>query len=123
MELDELRDRACMSLRLLLPQVDDPSRLVDECLTSARKAFRDEFILSLSPEAWARIALVHITTFLDSGTDVPVGDIVAAVLRDSIHLGRIDLLAQQVGQKRADAKANGEKGPRPPAVTLTIVKP
>ncbi|HMW52101.1 MAG TPA: hypothetical protein PLN96_02755 [Zoogloea sp.] len=104
MDFDELHERACINLRLLLPQVQDPTRLVDECLLSARKSFRDDFILSLSPEAWARISLVYISTFLDSGVDVPVGDIVAAVVSDSIHLRRIDLLAQQVGQRRAEDK-------------------
>ena len=114
MDFDELHERACINLRLLLPQVQDPTRLVDECLLSARKSFRDDFILSLSPEAWARISLVYISTFLDSGVDVPVGDIVAAVVSDSIHLRRIDLLAQQVGQRRAEDKtarpSNGANG-------------
>jgi len=98
MDLGTLRDQACASLYLLIPQVGDSSRLVDECLTSARKSFRDEFILSLGPQVWAHIALVHVTTFLDSGVDVPVGDLCAAVLRDAVHLHRLDALAQGLVQ-------------------------
>lgn len=100
MDFDELRDQTCASLRLLLPQVENSSRLVGECLASARRVFRDEFILRLSPAAWARISQVYATTFLDTGADVSVGDICAAVLRDSINLNRLDLLAQQPGQTR-----------------------
>ena len=57
---------------------------------------------------------------------------VAAVLRDSIHLGRVDMLAQQVGQRQADAQGligkpspeagTDDKTARAPAVTLTVVK-
>lgn len=95
MDLDQLREQACVQLRLLLPQAGDSSRLVDECLTSARKAFRDEFILQLSPAAWARISLIYIKNFLDTGCDVPVGALVAQVLRDALHTGRMDMLSQQ----------------------------
>jgi hypothetical protein len=101
MDLDELRQRACIRLALLLPQVSDPSRLMDECLASARHSFRDEFIAKLSPEAWAHIALLHATTFLDCGVDLSVGDLVATVLRDSIHLHRIDMLSQDLAQRLA----------------------
>lgn len=119
MDFDELREQACVSLRMLLPQADDPSRLVDECLSSARRSFRDEFILSLSPAAWARIALVHVTTFLDTGADVSVGDICASVLRDSINLRRMELLAQGLAQTRADERSK----PKGKAPAMTLVKP
>lgn len=119
MDFDELRDKTCASLRLLLPRVEDSSRLVDECLASARRSFRDDFILRLSPAAWARISQVYATTFLDTGADVSIGDICAAVLRDSITLNRIDLLAQQLGQAKA------QEAPKPaaaPAPTLVLVR-
>jgi hypothetical protein len=118
MHFDELRERACASLSLLLPQVGDPSRLVDECLASARRAFKDEFILSLSPEAWARISLIHVTTFLDTEVDVSVGDIAACVLRDSINIGRMEMLAQQLAQSRAGEGGAGKAG----RSRLTVVK-
>ena len=116
MDFDELRDQICISLRLLLPQVDDSSRLVDECLASARRSFRDEFILRLSPAAWARISQIYAATFLDTGADVSVGEICVAVLRDSISLNRLDLLAQQLGQAKAlePTKPPGE----PPSLSL-----
>ncbi|MCP5426339.1 MAG: hypothetical protein H6970_14935 [Gammaproteobacteria bacterium] len=119
MNFDELRERACASLARLMPQVEGSSRLVDECLSNARLAFRDEFILQLSPEAWARIALIYTTTFLDSQADVSVGDIAAAVLRDSIHIGRMEMLAQQLAQRKLGEKA-AHKASSP---TLRVVKP
>ena len=87
---------AIIRLRLLLPIAEDPSPLVDECLTSARRSFRDEFILSMSPEAWARISLIYCKNFLDTGSDISVGEIVAKVLRDPVHIGRMDMLTQQL---------------------------
>jgi len=117
MDFDDLHQRTCVSLRLLLPQAGDSSRLVDECLSSARRSFKDDFILRLSAQAWARISLTYATTFLDSGVDVSIGEIVATVLRDAIHLGRIEMLAQQLAQSKAhSADANAS----PPK--LTVIK-
>lgn len=118
MDFDELRDQTCASLRLLLPEAGDSSRLVDECLSSARRSFKDEFILRLSPAAWARISVIYITTFLDTGADVSVGEICAAVLRDSININRMGILAQDLGQIRAEARPK----PRGEAPTLSLVR-
>lgn len=121
MDMDQLRDQACAQLRLLLPQAGDSSRLVDECLTSARKAFRDDFILQLSPAAWARISLIYIKNFLDTGCDVPVGNLVAQVLRDALHTGRMDMLSQQVAtetQSFTAAPSNLKK----PGPSLSLVR-
>lgn len=119
MNFEELRQRTCASLFLLLPQAGDSSKLVDECLNSARLSFRDEFILRLSPEAWARISLTYATTFLDSGTEVSVGEIVAAVLRDAININRMEMLAQQLAQCK-QSEHTGTSASSPPK--LTVIK-
>ncbi|MGC2166172.1 MAG: hypothetical protein WA632_09190 [Gallionella sp.] len=119
MDFDELRDLACASLALRMPQIEGSSRLVDECLTNARLEFRDQFILRLSPEAWARISLIYATTFLDTQADVSVAEIAAAVLRDSINISRMEMLAQQLAQdKLGESPAQKASSPR-----LTVVKP
>lgn len=119
MNFEELRQRTCASLFLLLPEAGDSSKLVDECLSSARLALRDEFILRLSPEAWARISLTYATTFLDSGTEVSVGEIVAAVLRDAININRLDMLAQQLAQSKEGEQMGTSASPP----KLTVIKP
>ena len=119
MNFEELRQHTCASLHLLLPQAGDSSKLVDECLSSARLSFRDEFILRLSPEAWARISLIYATTFLDSGTEVSVGEIGAAVLRDAINIRRLEMLAQQLAQ----SKEGEQTGTRASTPKLTVIKP
>jgi len=119
MNFEELRQHTCASLHLLLPQAGDSSKLVDECLSSARLSFRDEFILRLSPEAWARISLIYATTFLDSGTEVSVGEIGAAVLRDAINIRRLEMLAQQLAQ----SKEGEQTGTRASPPKLTVIKP
>jgi len=118
MNFEELQQRTCASLFLLLPQAGDSSQLVDECLSSARLSFRDEFILQLSPEAWARISLIYATTFLDSGIEVSVGEIVAGVLRDAIHIHRLDMLAQQL----ALSKEGEQTGTSASPPKLTVIK-
>ncbi len=106
MELEHLRAEASAHLALLVPPLSgDAARLVDECLESARKAFRDEFIRQLSPTAWARISLIYVTHFAETGTDLPVADIVAAVVRDSLHTRRMDMVTQSLAQERADSHA------------------
>lgn len=115
MTIDELRERACACLRLRMPPDNDPAQLVDECLSSARRSLRDEFILLLSPEAWARISLTYVTTFLESETDVSVGEIFAMVLRDSVQINRMDMLAQQLATARKDEARQASaraQGPR-----------
>jgi len=118
MELEQLRDQTCASLALLVPQLEeDVSRLVDECLADARKTFRTEFICQLSPAAWAKITLVYFKHFLDTGCDVSVAEIVATVVRDSIHTSRMDMLTLQLAQQKMDARASSKKSP-----SLTVVK-
>lgn len=119
MDLDELREAACAHLRLRLPPGNDPAQLVDECLSSARRSLRDEFILQLGPDAWAQIALAYVTAFLDTGNDVSVGEIFALVIRDSVHLKRLDILAQQAAQAKGEPAVGG----RDAATKLTVVKP
>ncbi len=119
MDFEELRDSACASLALLMPQAEGSSRLVDECLANARLEFRDQFILRLSPAAWARISLIYATTFLDTQADVSIAEIAAEVLRDSINISRMDMLAQQLAQeKMAESPAQKASSPR-----LTLVGP
>lgn len=118
MDFDQLRDQTCAGLALLMPQLEgDVSRLVDECLSDARKAFRNEFILQLSPGAWARITLIYFKHFIDTGCDVSVAEIVAAVVRDSINSSRMEMLTLDLAQKKMDVQAQAKKAP-----TLTIVK-
>lgn len=119
MKLDELREHAIAHLRLLLPGAGDPSQLMDECLASAQRSFKVDFICSLSPEAWARIALIHCKHFLDTGCDVSVGEMVAVVLRDSVHIGRLDMLTQQLA---CDKSPEPEEGHKPRVPTLRLVK-
>ncbi|MES9832589.1 MAG: hypothetical protein ABW139_10125 [Candidatus Thiodiazotropha sp. DIVDIV] len=99
MKLEKLRDQATTCIRLLVPQLGDASILVDECLASAEKSFSSEFILSLSPQAWAKITIIYHKHFLDTGSDVPVGEMVAEVVRDSIDIKRIDFLTQSLAVK------------------------
>lgn len=118
MEFDQLRDQTCASLMLLVPQLEeDVSRLVDECLDDARKTFRNEFICQLSPAAWARITLIYFKHFIDTGCDVSVAEIVAAVVRDSIGTSRMDMLTLQLAQQKMDFRAQSKKSP-----SLTVVK-
>ena len=116
MDLDQLRDQACTHLALLLPNVErDVSQMVDECLIDARKAFRDEFIYRLSPAAWARITLIYFKHFIDSGCDVSVAEIVAAVVRDSIHTSRMDMVTLQLVQNKLDDQS---ALPHPPVLKV-----
>ena len=117
MEFEELRDRTSECLAILMPQVEDGSRLVDECLANARTAFKNEFICMLSPEAWAKITLVYFKHFLDTGCDVTLAEIVTAVVRDSINTNRMDMLTLQLAQQKCEQQAQAKKPP-----SLTIVK-
>ena len=118
MEFDQLRDQACANLMLMMPSLEeDASRLVDECLTDARKSFRNEFICRLSPAAWAKITLIYFKHFLDTGCDVSVAEIVVAVIRDSINTSRMDMVTLQLAQQKVDLQ---EAERKPPA--LVVVK-
>lgn len=99
MTIDELRERACAWLSLRLRPGLDPGRLVDECLASARQSLKDEFIVRLSPEAWAQISLTYVTVFLDSERDVSIGEMFAAAVADSLRLNRLNMLAEQLANR------------------------
>ncbi len=122
-DLDRLRDQACACLAMMLPaESGNPSQLVDECLTSARRTLRDEFILQLSPQAWAQLALIYTTHFLDSGVDVPMGDIVAAVVRDALHTRRLDMVTSRLAQERQAVHFSAPEPVRASAPVLRLVK-
>ena len=105
MDFELLRAQASAHLALLVPPLrNDAGRLVDECLDNARKAFRDEFIRQLSPAAWAKISLIYVKHFAETGTDLSVAEIVAAVVRDSLHTQRMDMVTQQLTQEKIDAQ-------------------
>ncbi|MES9943238.1 MAG: hypothetical protein ABW104_07650 [Candidatus Thiodiazotropha sp. 6PLUC2] len=99
MNLDKLRDQAAASIRLWAPELGDASILVDECLASAADSFSNDFILSLSPQAWGKITIIYHKHFLDTESDVPVGEMVAEVVRDAIDTKRIDFLTQSLAQQ------------------------
>jgi hypothetical protein len=115
MELEQIRDRVIACIRLWAPQLGDASVLVDECLASARKSFSNAFILTLSPQVWAKVTIIYHKHFLDTQSDVPVGDMVAEVVRDSIRTNRIDFLTQNLAVKRQHEQGK-------PAVPLTLIK-
>jgi hypothetical protein len=116
MNLDQLREQTCANLALLAPPLGaDAARLVDECLDDARKTFRNEFICQLSPVAWAKITLIYFKHFVDSGCDVTVAEIVAAVVRDSIQTSRMDMLTLQLSQRKMDEQSSMK---RPPALRV-----
>ncbi len=104
MELDKLRDQTTAVIRIWAPELGDASMLVDECLASALKSFSREFIGSLGPQAWAKITVIYHKHFLDIESDVPVGDMVAEVVRDSIDTRRIDFLTQNLAVKKRYAQ-------------------
>ena len=121
MDIETLRERAAAHLALHYPALQDgATRLVDECLTSARRSLRDEFICRLSPEAWASIALTYIKHFVDTGADVSVGEMFAAAIRDSINLNRLDVLTQDLAQRKTAPPGEAARPAARP--TLTIVK-
>src|SRR5574343_959310 len=112
MNLDHLRDQACANLALLVPQLaEDAGRLVDECLASAQRSFRNEFIAQISPAAWARITLIYFKNFVDTGCDVTVAEIVAAVVRDSIHTSRLGMTTLQLAQDKVIARMDSGAAP------------
>ena len=119
MKFDQLRDQTCLCMQLLTPELGDSSRLVDECLASARLSFRDDFICRFRPEAWAKITLVYHKHFLDSGCDVSVAEIFVEVLRDSINSHRMDHLTKNlVLKKQYEQSLQDDKRP-----TLSVVRP
>ncbi len=118
MELDRLRDQVTASIRLWAPELGDASMLVDECLNSALKSFSKEFVCSLGPRAWASVTIIYHMHFLDTQSDVTVGEMVAEVVRDSIGTKRIDFLTQSLALRRSHERSRGgdEKSP------LSLVK-
>ena len=116
MQLDKLRDQITACIRIWAPELGDASLLVDECLASALKSFNREFVGSLSPQAWARITLIYHKHFLDIGSDVSVGEMVAAAVRDSIDTSRIDFLTQNLALRKRDAQRKSGVAP------LTLIK-
>ncbi len=125
MDFEMLREQTCASLALLAPQLQDgAAQLVDECFASAQASFKAEFLLQLSPSAWARIALLYASSFVETEADVSVGEIFANVIRDSIHLNRMEMLTLDFAQRRAGEAA--ERKAREPATrkapVLTVVR-
>lgn len=117
MDLDTLRDQAAAYLALRCPELTDGAeQLVDECLANAKASFRTEFICLLSPQAWARITIIYTKHFVDTGCDVSIGEIFAAVIRDSINISRMDILTQDLAQRKQD-QAEHRKKP-----SLTVIK-
>jgi hypothetical protein len=116
MELDKLRDQATTCIHIWAPALGDASMLVDECLASALKSLSKEFVRSLSPQAWAKITLIYHKHFLDTGSDVSVGEMVAAAVRDSIDTQRIDFLTQKLALSKSHAQH--KQG----AASLTLIK-
>ncbi|MEJ2455271.1 MAG: hypothetical protein P8103_14090 [Candidatus Thiodiazotropha sp.] len=118
MELERLRDQITASISIWAPELGDASMLVEECLDSALKSFSTEFVCSLSPQAWAKITIIYHKHFLDTQSDVSVGEMVAEVVRDSIDTKRIDFLTQNLAvRKRYERSRQG--GPDSP---LSLVK-
>src|SRR5574343_819186 len=112
MNLDHLRDQTCANLALLVPQLaEDAGRLVDECLENAQRSFRNEFMLQISPAVWARITLIYFKHFVDTGCDVSVAEIVVAVIRDSIHTSRMDMITLQLAQDKVIARMDSGAAP------------
>lgn len=111
MEFDQLRDQTCFCMELLAPELGDCSSLVDECLANARLSFRDDFICLFRPEAWAKITLIYHKHFVDTGCDISVAEMIATVVRDSIHSNRMDFLTMSLAQQTLFQKHNSGKKP------------
>ena len=120
MTLAELHERICMNMQILMPDLEDATMLVDECLDSAARSFTNEFILQLSAEAWARITLIYHKHFLDSGHDISVGEIISAVIRDSLITNRMDMVTLSLAQKITE---NAETTSKAPALSIVKNKP
>ncbi|MEJ2406858.1 MAG: hypothetical protein P8171_21695 [Candidatus Thiodiazotropha sp.] len=116
MELDRLRDQSIASIRIWAPELGDASLLVDECLASALKTFSKEFVCGLSPQAWAKITIIYHKHFLDTESDVSVGEMVLEVVRDSIDTKRMDFLTQNLAVRKSYEQRKQE------AASLSLVK-
>ena len=103
MDISTLRQQTCLHLTLQYPDLypDGIERLVDECFTNAQKTFKEDFIIQFSPKAWASITITYVTHFLETGVDVSISEIFAAVVRDSIRGNRMDLVVQQLAQQKS----------------------
>ncbi len=111
MDIEELRKQTCASLKLLAPQIEDTAFLFDACLSDARKYFRDDFISLIGPEAWAKITFIYHKHFLDSGIDISIAEIIAAVMRDSINTKRMDMVTLDLSQQKSAYQENKKKEP------------
>lgn len=109
-------------MELLAPELGDCSQLVDECLADARTSFRNSFICQFWPEAWAKITVVYHKYFLDTGCDVPVAEIIAEVVRDSIKSNRMDFLAMSLAQHKQFQKAHSDWHSKQAKPCLSVVK-
>jgi hypothetical protein len=118
MELDRLRDQITASIAIWAPELGDASLLVDECLNSALKSFSKAFVCSLSPQTWAKITIIYHKHFLDTQSDVSVGEMVAEVVRDSIDTKRIDFLTQNLALRKSYERNRQGGGESP----LSLVK-
>ena len=117
MDLDALRDKTIRHLALTYPQLaEGAERLVDECFASALRSVKPDFMGLLSPQAWTAMTILYVKNFLESGIDLSMGQIFAAVIRDSIALNRMDLLTQELAQKHHD------ETPQPHKPELRVVK-
>jgi hypothetical protein len=119
MDLDKLRSQTMAAMRLWAPQLGDTSLLVDECLADAEKTLGRGLILSLSPQAWAKITLIYHKHFLDTQSDVSVVEMVAEVIRDSIETKRIDFLTQNLAVKLRYEKQRSKRQ----NVELSLIEP
>jgi hypothetical protein len=118
MELDELRDQVTTCIKIWVPELGDASLLVEECLASARRSFSHAFVCSLSPQLWAKITIIYHKHFLDTQSDVTVGEMVAAALRDAVDTKRIDFLTQNLALQKRYEQSRAERA----ASTLSLVK-
>ncbi len=117
MDTEGLSEHICAQLQILAPQINDASLLVEECLANARKYLTDDFIVMLSPLAWAKITLTYHKHFLDSGVDISIAEIITAVLRDSITTNRMDMVTLSLAQQAQEMNRSDASTP-----SLKVVK-
>jgi len=117
MNVEQLKEQTCASLARLHPELaDGAAQLVDECFASAARSLLPEFLVRLSPPAWARIAVLYAGSFAETAADVSIGEIFAEVLRDALNIQRMQMLALELAQRKAD------EAPRPKTPRLALVR-
>lgn len=124
MDLEELHQQTCLHLAFQYPDLDKEgiSHLVSECFTNAQQSFQKDFMLQLSPQAWASITLIYTKHFLDVGVDFSIGDMFATVIRDSIKLNRFDMLTLQLAQTKRPGQTKQSDTQNKPSLTLVDIK-